>query len=312
MNYGAAKFSDLGGRTNPGNVWSPAFLFFKQAVDRRDSSEVVLKALMRWLRQYRDITDGQLESLIRQGPGAAVSSIIKLIGAGYSEERLPPDALHTITKAVKLLATQKISARQNELEQEKSALDKLRGEFSEGAKRVVNFMLEDDPAKMQKPTRRELFNGALASIDELIAAETKKLELLKTHRQGLIQKFSAEMKTAPPQQNESASKIVNFMLEDGPTKEEIYDPAAQAEDPNIRFAHLKKLKPQLPIRVQTPDGKILDTTFNGYYDLTPLGQGIVPSVGYRVNGHLTHSALKSGHKILTPIPSPEEWKTYEL
>lgn len=55
-------------------------------------------------------------------------------------------------------------------------------------------------------------DGALASLDELIAAETKKLELLKQYRQGLIQKF-AKMRAAPPTQNEAVKEIIDFVLE---------------------------------------------------------------------------------------------------
>lgn len=70
------------------------------------------------------------------------------------------------------------------------------------------------PPENQRPTRQELFQGALASVDELIAAQTEKLRLLQAHRKGLIQKFSKEI-NPPPQQNENAKKIVDFLLQDG-------------------------------------------------------------------------------------------------
>lgn len=65
--------------------------------------------------------------------------------------------------------------------------------------------------------RQELFQGALASVDELIAAETEKLRLLQAHRKGLIQKAAKEIKMTPPQQNEDAKKIVDFLLEATPS-----------------------------------------------------------------------------------------------
>jgi hypothetical protein len=69
------------------------------------------------------------------------------------------------------------------------------------------------PPDNGQPTRQQMIDGALSSIDELIAAETEKLRLLKLHRQGLIQKFSGEMKTNPPQQHEDAKRIIDFLLE---------------------------------------------------------------------------------------------------
>lgn len=70
------------------------------------------------------------------------------------------------------------------------------------------------PPEENRPlSQQELIDGALASIDELIAAETRKLELLKQHRQGLIQKF-AKMKATPPEQQQEAVKmIIDFLLE---------------------------------------------------------------------------------------------------
>jgi type I restriction enzyme, S subunit len=37
--------------------------------------------------------------------------------------------------------------------------------------------------------KQQLIDGCLASIDELIDAQTKKLELLKKHKKGLMQKL---------------------------------------------------------------------------------------------------------------------------
>ena len=67
-----------------------------------------------------------------------------------------------------------------------------------------------------------------------------------------------------------------------------------------------------PIKIQTADGKVIDGDFNGYYDLREVGHGVYPSIGYPDNaGGFSHGHLHPGDKLLTPIPSFEEWSAQQ-
>jgi hypothetical protein len=64
----------------------------------------------------------------------------------------------------------------------------------------------------------------------------------------------------------------------------------------------------LPVKIQTADGQVIDGDFNGYYDLREVGEGLYASIGYPDSqGGFSHGHLHPGDKLLTPIPSPEEW-----
>ena len=56
------------------------------------------------------------------------------------------------------------------------------------------------------------------------------------------------------------------------------------------------------VKIKQADGTIVDAQFNGYY--TPEK----PSIGYVLpDGRITHTPLRKGDEVISPIPSPEEW-----
>ncbi len=66
---------------------------------------------------------------------------------------------------------------------------------------------------------------------------------------------------------------------------------------------------RVPIKIQRADGTVVDGEFNGYYDLTELGKGTLPSIGWLdANGKMTHGMLKPGEQIIGDIPTFEQWK----
>lgn len=142
--YGAVKWSDLSGKTNPGKIWSPAFLFFKSAVDNQEPPENVAGALTNWLQQFRNISQSEVENLIRKGPGIALSEIVKTAKIGQDTETLPPNALETLRKAVAFLANQYISKRRSALDVERAELDKMGNDFSECVRSIVSFIVEGE------------------------------------------------------------------------------------------------------------------------------------------------------------------------
>lgn len=65
---------------------------------------------------------------------------------------------------------------------------------------------------------------------------------------------------------------------------------------------------RIPIKLRLADGSVIDAEFNGYYDLSSIGRGHVPSIGKPFPGAkgMSHGMLGPGEKIETSIPSPEE------
>ena len=75
--------------------------------------------------------------------------------------------------------------------------------------------------------------------------------------------------------------------------------------PSINFAAQQRI----PIQIQRADGTVVEGEFNGYYDLTALGKGAIPSIGWRLeDGSMTHGMLRPGEQIVTKIPTFDEWK----
>lgn len=66
----------------------------------------------------------------------------------------------------------------------------------------------------------------------------------------------------------------------------------------------------IPIQIQNADGTVVQGEFTGYYNLTDLGRGIVPSIGRKLpSGGISHGFLKAGEKIVGDIPSFEQWQS---
>jgi hypothetical protein len=60
---------------------------------------------------------------------------------------------------------------------------------------------------------------------------------------------------------------------------------------------------RLPVKVQHPDGSVSDAEFTGYYEPD------LPSIGYPLpQGGKTHGGLREGDRLLTQVPSYEEWE----
>ena len=57
------------------------------------------------------------------------------------------------------------------------------------------------------------------------------------------------------------------------------------------------------VKVKTPKG-VITCDWNGYYI---FGDKIMHSVGYPTAKGWSHGMLHPGDKILTQVPSPEEW-----
>ena len=81
----------------------------------------------------------------------------------------------------------------------------------------------------------------------------------------------------------------------------------------IVTALLGEARPKpIRVRIQRANGEVIDGEFNGYWDLRDYGRGMVPSVGYPMpDGSFSHGLLKGDEKIMTPVPSPEEWAKLE-
>lgn len=83
------------------------------------------------------------------------------------------------------------------------------------------------------------------------------------------------------------------------------------EDGGSRFnaAHTYRI----PIQIQAQDGTIREAEFTGYYDLSTLGRGYVPSVGWTLpNGKFTHGMLRPEEKIIGTVPTFQEWVASQL
>lgn len=65
------------------------------------------------------------------------------------------------------------------------------------------------------------------------------------------------------------------------------------------------------VTIERADGSQYEAEFNGYYDLTAMGRGAVPSIGRPTERGLSHGMLDKDEKIVTPVPSFEEWQGAE-
>jgi hypothetical protein len=67
----------------------------------------------------------------------------------------------------------------------------------------------------------------------------------------------------------------------------------------------------MAIKLQAPDGSVVDAEFSGYYTdkLRNKYDANLPSIGYPDNqGGMTHGMLRSGWHIITPLPPPEDYE----
>jgi hypothetical protein len=73
-----------------------------------------------------------------------------------------------------------------------------------------------------------------------------------------------------------------------------------------KYPEFNSLPPnQYPVEVQRPDGTIYPAAFNGYYDFGP--EKVYASAAKFTPEGWSHGAIPPTEKILTPVPSPEQW-----
>jgi hypothetical protein len=63
---------------------------------------------------------------------------------------------------------------------------------------------------------------------------------------------------------------------------------------------------QRTVQIKTVKGDVLNVIMTGWWDLRSLGEGFVPNIGYPLtDGKVTHSPLRDGDVILTPLEEPK-------
>jgi hypothetical protein len=143
--FGAAQWSDMGGPTNPKNIWSPEYIFLKQSIDKGADPEIVSDSLHDWLFS-RGIPDSKVTDLLQLPPEQALQEFVRLLKAGLEADRLPPDALATLRRALNHIAGKHIAQKQSELDAAQADLNRMKSDFSEDVRSVVNFLLEREGA----------------------------------------------------------------------------------------------------------------------------------------------------------------------
>lgn len=68
---------------------------------------------------------------------------------------------------------------------------------------------------------------------------------------------------------------------------------------------------QMPVEIKGADGKVYKAAVNGFYDMTTLGKGIIPSVGRWDEKGWSHGMLKPGEEIVTPGVTPESFAKFK-
>lgn len=154
MRYGAANFSDLSGPTNPTGILSPSFLFLKQALDRGDSPEKVVEALVAWLenRTQRGYKVNELYKLLEKKPAEALQELLRLVGGGVSQfkgpavdfkaETLPPVVMDTLKRTLTYIAGLRVAEIDQQMAAAQQQRGSIRSKFPESAEQVVVALLD--------------------------------------------------------------------------------------------------------------------------------------------------------------------------
>lgn len=136
----AAQSSDLSGPTNPGGIWSPAFLALKQALDRGDAPENVLQALYDWMSK-RGVEPSQLDNILQLEPEAAYDALLGL--AGQDKKALPSTVKDTLHRTLQYVARRYAQNHQQDLNHQQSELNSLRARYGlESASKIVRHLLQ--------------------------------------------------------------------------------------------------------------------------------------------------------------------------
>ncbi len=160
MRVGAARFSDLGGRTNPGGIWSAQYLFFKRAIERGAPADQVVDALERWLNTRAFSKKGELIAMLNLSPEEALKELVTIIRAGWNIEALPPDVISTLRQAINHIAGRQADVRQADVDNAQAEVNDLRSRFKEptaeayddgelmaDAASAVQMLMDDDPIR---------------------------------------------------------------------------------------------------------------------------------------------------------------------
>lgn len=145
MKHFTVSSRDLGqSQTNPAGIWSPAFLAFKQTLDRGDDADNVLQALSDWL-STRGIEPTKLDSILRLPDiNQAYQALVGLIGAGFKADRLPQAVQKVLQQAIQRLAVKYVARREQALAKERDELSAISSRFGgESASQIVSNLLTD-------------------------------------------------------------------------------------------------------------------------------------------------------------------------
>lgn len=142
---GTANFSDLMGKTNPSGIWSPSFIFLKQALERGEEPGKVLALLKDWLasKTQRGINPRELDRLLKLKPELALERLVGLIGGGMRVESLPPVVLRTLRSALSHVAGNYVARKERGMARQQTHLGGIRRRYGvESAQQIVSALLD--------------------------------------------------------------------------------------------------------------------------------------------------------------------------
>ncbi len=65
---------------------------------------------------------------------------------------------------------------------------------------------------------------------------------------------------------------------------------------------------RIPIQIKQADGTTVEGEFNGYYDMTEIGRGVMMSIGKKLpNGQMTHTMLAPSEQVIGTVPTFDQW-----
>ena len=166
MKHFTAKFSDLGGQTNPNHVWSVAFVRLNTLLNNGATTSQLLDALRRWLSE-RGVKPADVDAVIRdcaavdsENPEAnkasaaekAYKALLGLIHppttaaqmlAGGEKSPLPKTYTDTLKRAVSALVGDYVNRETAAISDRQKSVDLIRSRYGDdAAATVVDSMLD--------------------------------------------------------------------------------------------------------------------------------------------------------------------------
>lgn len=89
-----------------------------------------------------------------------------------------------------------------------------------------------------------------------------------------------------------------------PAGAQSYSQQVAAKYPDV--FHLNDPIHGIPVEVQAADGTVYPALLRGFADRT-VGGELEPVLGRKVDGQWSHGNIREGEKVLTPIPTPDQW-----